>query len=140
MATAAAPVTDQSTGGLTVPQIQELKGLLIPEVVEQYPDIIQMVFQTPSLIFDEKKYWLQLLPLMTPDHVERLRSILTTERQKLAEINARYDSGVNKLQQLARPNYQEMQKKRQEMHASEAAAAVGENSSEEELMRQLKGV
>lgn len=135
-ATAANPV---ATTNLTPEQITELKGLLLRDTAEKYPDIVQMLFQTPSLVFEEKKYWLQLLPLMAPDHVERLRGILITERQKLAEINARYESGVQALEQVARMNPEEMQKKREAIKATEAAASQHENKDEDELMQQLKG-
>ena len=135
-----ATATPVATGNLTPEQIAELKSLLQQETVEQYPDIIQMVFQTPSLVFDEKKYWLQLLPLMAEEHVERLRTILLTERQKLAEINARYEQGVSALEQAARPSQEELMKKREEIRAKEEAAAHHENADENQLMQQLEEV
>jgi len=130
-----APTTD-----MTPAQVAELRALLDKEMVEKYPDIVQMLFQTPSLIFDEKKYWLQLMPLMAPDHIERLRGILLSERQKLVEINARYSAGKEKLEAINRPSPDEVAKKRQAIAAQEAAAAHHENAEEDSLMDALADV
>lgn len=121
-------------------QVAELRGLLDREMVEKYPDVIQMLFQTPSLIFDEKKYWLQLMPLMAPEHVERLRGILLAERQKLAEINARYGAGKASLEAINRPSPEEVARKRQAIAAQEAASAHHENAEEDSLMDALADV
>ncbi|PIV90093.1 hypothetical protein COW46_04335 [Candidatus Gracilibacteria bacterium CG17_big_fil_post_rev_8_21_14_2_50_48_13] len=139
MTTGTAQKTDVATD-MTPAQVAELRSMLDREMVEKYPDIIQMLFQTPSLIFDEKKYWIQLMPLMAPDHIERLRGILLAERQKLAEINARYTEGVQSLEALNRPSQEEIARKRQAIAAEEAAAAHRENEEEASLMSSLKDV
>lgn len=141
MSTATQDFTALTASALTPEQAQELRQMLIPETIEKYPDIIQMLFQTPSLVFDEKKYWLQLLPLMSPDHVERLRTILMTERQKLAEINAGYQQGVDTLQKLAnKPSQEEIQRKKEEIRAQEALAARSEDDHEDKLIDLLNNV
>ena len=53
MTTGTAQKTDVATD-MTPAQVAELRSMLDREMVEKYPDIIQMLFQTPSLIFDEK--------------------------------------------------------------------------------------
>lgn len=137
MTTAAPAATNPvASSNLTPEQIAELKNILLREMMERYPDIIQMLFQTPSLAFEEKKYWLQLMPLMAPDHIERLRGILVNERQKLAEINARYEAGVQALEKIARPSQEEMEKQRKAIRAAEAASST--QNVDEDLTQQLK--
>lgn len=141
MATATQDITTLTSSALTPEQAQELKQMLVSETIEKYPDIIQMLFQTPSLVFDEKKYWLQLLPLMAEDHVERLRGILVTERKKLAEINEGYQKGVGTLEKLAnRPSQEEIQRKKQEIRAEEARASRSDDAHEDNLIDMLKEV
>jgi hypothetical protein len=40
---------------------------------------------------DEKQSWFNLLPLMTEDQIEKLRDILVREKQKLDEIEQKYE-------------------------------------------------
>lgn len=135
MATATAPAN------MTTDQIGELKALLTQDLVERYPDIVQMLFQTPSLVFEEKKYWLQLLPLMADEHVERLRKILLTEHQKLEEINAKYDAGMKTVGSMApRVSREEIAQRRAAIKAQEQAADHLEGEHEAELMQQLNGI
>jgi membrane-bound lytic murein transglycosylase B len=64
----------------------------IPEdFIQRMPDLIQLILESKSLDKNEEKQsWFNLLPLMNNDQIEKLRDILTREKQKLAEIEQKY--------------------------------------------------
>jgi len=60
--------------------------------LETMSDIIVLVLNSKSLDSQqEKQSWFDLLPLMTQDQIDKLRDILTREKQKLEEIEKKYE-------------------------------------------------
>ena len=56
----------------------------IPETVRaQYPDLVPLILETESMNDDERRYWFQILPIMTPEQVLKLRDILANEKKQL---------------------------------------------------------
>lgn len=138
------------TGGTTAvqtpidPRLQELRALQAmtsPMLVARYPDIMQMLFQTPSLSFQEKQYWIRLLPLMTIDQVQKLRDILLTERTKLIDIQQRYASaGPATVGQVQQRKIEEIQTKKQLIKKQEMVDQQIEESHEDALLDELDKV
>ncbi len=69
--------------------------------IQNIPDVIVLVLESKSLDSkQEKQSWFNLLPLMNDEQVDKLRDILTREKQKLAEIEEKYankkDDMINK--------------------------------------------
>jgi len=48
---------------------------------------------------EERQYWVNILPIMTPDQVANLKNILTNERQQLSAIDKKYGKEVAAVQQ-----------------------------------------
>ena len=125
--------------GATVdPRLEELHALqaAVPAIVAaRYPEVVQMLFETPSLTFQEKKYWFQLLPLMTLEQVQKLKEILVTERQRFIEINQKFSTtkapSTNPLQQ------QKIKATQEKIQQQEQVNEKGEKREEEELLNQL---
>lgn len=67
---------------------------MIPEqFVSQIPDVIEMILRSTSIEKKEdKQSRFNLLPLMNDDQITRLREILVKEKNKLAEIDAKYSN------------------------------------------------
>lgn len=66
-------------------------SVVVPEEAKKkYPDLVELVLKSESMNAEERNYWLQVLPVMTPDQVAELRDILETEKKKLAAIDAKY--------------------------------------------------
>jgi len=138
------------TGGTTAvqtpidPRLQELRALQAmtsPMLVARYPDIMRMLFQTPSLSFQEKQYWIRLLPLMTTDQVQKLRDILLTERTKLIDIQQRYASaGPATVGQVQQRKIEEIQTKKQLIKKQEMVDQQIEESHEDALLDELDKV
>ena len=45
----------------------------------------------------EKQYWFDILPSMTPEQVQKLYNILETEKQKLDELENKYQQEIEQL-------------------------------------------
>lgn len=71
--------------------------LVIPDATkEKYPELVQKIINSKSMNNSERNYWLQVLPVMTPDQVKELEDILDTEIRKLKEIDEKYSKmGAN---------------------------------------------
>ncbi len=53
--------------------------------------LVQLILESKSLAeHGEKQNWFNLLAIMSDEQVDKLRDILTREKQKLAEINEKY--------------------------------------------------
>lgn len=140
----------QGSGGTAVatpidPRIQELHALQAitsPFIASRYPDVVQMLFETPSLTFQEKQYWLRLLPLMTLDQVDKLRDILGTERRKLIEIQQQYATPSAPLTfgDTKKINYEAQKQKKEMLKKQEHVAQAVEEEHEEDLLDQLDEV
>ena len=70
---------------------------MIPDqFISQIPDIITMMLKSNSIENrEDKQNRFNLLPLMNEDQITRLREILTKEKNKLAEIEAKYSNTKN---------------------------------------------
>lgn len=63
-------------------------------ILDQYPELIQLVIATDSMDCNEKKYWFSIFPSMTDAQVTKLFNILETERRKLEELEIRYQTEI----------------------------------------------
>ena len=52
-------------------------------VQKKYGDLLKMIFASPSMDTEEKKYWVSALSIMTPPQITELRDILTDEQKNL---------------------------------------------------------
>lgn len=130
---------DQSTGQ-TAATPAVLAKFDIPETVKkQYPDLIPLILETESMTDDERQYWFQILPIMTDDQVVRLREILASEKEKLAEIDKEYEREVKSInvKHVAEWKTFAAKEKREKLKAAESKTEETEKASEEELLKKL---
>jgi len=73
----------------------------------------------------ERQYWFDILPSMNADQVQRLTDILETERRKLDELEKKYQTEIENLNQKHVVEWQwiELKKKKEEIAQKEAADA-----------------
>ena len=109
------------------------------EIRKKHGALIDLILGSESMNDEERQYWINILPVMTPEQVENLRQILQNERDQLAAIDAKYTSEIQKTGSAA--SLEEMGRKRREkraaLRAPEAAAEVEEKRQEEELLRRI---
>lgn len=117
------------------------KNYTISDVfMETMTDIIVLILQSKSLESQqEKQSWFDLLPLMNEEQVSKLRDILTREKQKLDEIEKKYqdkkEAIVNKFVQKFDENW--YQNKITQLQQQEAAHEQKEDQEADALLNNL---
>lgn len=59
--------------------------------------LIKMILESKSIEPEEKQERINLLEVMQPEHLQRLKDILTREKKKLKEIQDKYDKEKKKV-------------------------------------------
>jgi len=98
------------------------------EVQTKYPELIKLILNTESMDDDERQYWFDIMPSMTDSQIDRLYDILETEKQKLEELELKYQKEIKSLNEKHLIEWQEFQAKK----AKEKMAEVKKNEKAEE--------
>ncbi len=108
---------------------------------QQFPDVIDMILQSESMNNEERQYWIDILPVMTPDQLQQLKTILTQERDQLAAIDAQYGKDIvdNTKPKKSVEEIGETRKQRiQERSHKELEAENAEATAEEEILKKVQ--
>ncbi len=71
-------------------------ALVIPtDIQEKFGDLVALIRQSESMNDEERQYWVNILPIMTPEQIQNLEDILLNEKQQLAAIDAKYAQQTN---------------------------------------------
>lgn len=112
----------------------------IPQVVlDKYPELVALIKKTESMSAEEREYWFQILPIMTEEQVNRLKTILEQESAQLAKLDNQYQDELAKLNKkhLEEWNVFEKKQKRVALQEKEASAEAEEKKAEEDILKQL---
>lgn len=113
----------------------------IPEAfIEKMPDMIELILKSKSLEkAEEKQSWFNLLPLMGPEQIEKLKDILTREKIKLEEIEKKYEQKKLDIKKKYLMKWQSMGyiKKISEMKAKEQASNEKEHEEADNLLASI---
>jgi len=120
---------------------QTAQDFNIPDhMLETNADLVVLVLKSKSISEPkEKQSWFDLYPLMNQDQINKLRDILTREKEKLAEIEARYQAKQEEIkrkyeQTYASGAYQQQQDK---IRDSEVASRQQEEVEADALLSQI---
>lgn len=96
---------------------------ILDEMQTLHARLIELILATESMDDGERQYWFDILPSMNADQIKRLDDILETERRKLDELEKKYQTEIESLNQKHTAEWQEyeMKKKKDEIAAQEAA-------------------
>jgi hypothetical protein len=61
---------------------------------KKYPDLVDLIVHSESMNVEERQYWINILPIMTPEQVQNLRDILDNEKKQLADIDKKYGDQI----------------------------------------------
>lgn len=114
--------------------------IVIPdELKEQHGELIEMIMETESMDDSERQYWVDLLPIMTPEQIQNLYDILDNEKKKLAEIDSYYDQKVDEIEldEKAEKQAQERKMKMQQLQSAEIEAEKSDEELEQQLLSEL---
>lgn len=122
--------TGQGTGNPNPPAQDDVQLIIPDETKAKFPDLVKMILESKSMNNQERNYWLQVLPVMTPEQVAELRDILETEIRKLKEIEEKYGKKKEPIklspEEIAKLD-EEKRLKREEQKRKEAVARQEEN-------------
>ncbi len=129
--------TENSAGN-----IQPEKFAIPKMVMEKYSDLVDLIKTTESMDDQERQYWFQILPIMTPEQVEKFRNILATEKNQLAELDKEYENELNRLNEKHLIEWKEFEtkEKSKSLREAEAKSKEQEQAEEAELLAKLSDI
>lgn len=130
---------------IKTPTGKSITDFRVPEKLKQNdPDLVDLIMKSESMKDEERQYWFNLYEVMNAQQITKLRDILTRERQKLAEIDAKYGKKPKIDPVEAAKKAEEMAQKRAAEQAAikqrEAEAQAKEAQAEDLLMSELEGL
>lgn len=108
--------------------------VVVPEDLRQkHSDLIDLILKSESMNDEERQYWINILPVMTPDQQGNLRTILQNERDQLAAIDVKYARDVAK----AGPSVEEIEHQRAEKRAMRSSDQKVHEEEERKLEAEI---
>ncbi len=78
------------------------------DFLEHEPDLVVLILNSRSLANNnEKQSWFNLIPIMNEEQINKLRDILTKERDKIAEIEAKYEKRKEEIKNTYQTRFDE---------------------------------
>jgi hypothetical protein len=89
---------------------------------------------------EERQYWINILPVMTPEQLQNLRDILNNEKKQLAAIDAKYQTDIQKIGQAdtVKQTEEERRKKRMERQSQEQSHKSTEEQATEDILKKIE--
>lgn len=115
-------------------------GLVIPDDVKQkFGELIQLIIGSESMNTEERQYWVNILPIMTPEQLQNLREILVNEREQLKAIDQKYGQEIDKIgqEQAVRQFAAQRKESRTERMTQEASVRQEEASQMDDVLKQI---
>jgi len=112
--------------------------IVVPdEIRAKFPELIELIISSESMNDEERQYWINILPVMTPEQITNLEKILDNEKTQLAAIDEKYKKEMEKVGGNA-VNIEEIGRERREKRESrksvEGDHEVGEEEKEAEIL------
>ncbi|MBR7036754.1 hypothetical protein IKI14_02560 [bacterium] len=110
------------------------------DMLENNTDLVVLVLGSKSISEQkEKQSWFDLYSLMNQEQIDKLRDILTREKQKLAEIEAKYQAKQEEIKRKYEETYASgaYQQKQDEIRDSEKASREQEAVEADALLDQI---
>jgi hypothetical protein len=77
-------------------------GLVIPaDTQAAFGALLVLIQGSESMNMEERQYWINILPVMTPEQLKNLEEILTSEKKQLKAIDEKYSKEVGKVDDTA---------------------------------------
>ncbi|MDD5751742.1 MAG: hypothetical protein PHS73_04465 [Candidatus Peribacteraceae bacterium] len=111
------------------------------ELKQKFPELIELVLKSESMNDEERQYWINILPVMTPEQVQNLKDILVNEREQLAAIDRKYAKEIEKIgsDQLLKKVDDERRKRREDRSKTEDQARLEEAEKTADILGKIQG-
>ena len=115
-------------------------GLTIPdETREKFSELVTLILGSQSMNTEERQYWINILPVMTPEQLKNLNDILTNEREQLSAIEQKYGTSNQKADPtMLRRIESDRKRKRAKRQSTERQAESEEEQVAENLLKQIE--
>ncbi len=123
------PHPPQGTSGLTIPQ----------DTQNAFGPIIELIKGSESMNNEERQYWINILPIMTPEQIKNLQEILQSEKQQLAAIDAKY-AKQSSASSSPEETEQKIRKRKQERQKSEEEEESKQKNVEEDILSKIQSL
>lgn len=118
-------------------------GLVIsPEIQAKFGPLLELIKGSESMNNEERQYWINILPVMTPEQIKNLDDILSNEKKQLAAIDEKYSKEADESEKVANSKALEekiktQKKKREETEEEEAKK---EEATEEDILGKIQSM
>ncbi len=120
--------TQPPATGLTIP----------PDVQQKFATIVELIKASESMNNEERQYWINILPVMTAEQIKNLEDILTSEKQQLAAIDAKYNQQTTSPTQRPMEEVEaERRKQRKNRSDAELQHETQDQNAEEDILKQI---
>lgn len=108
----------------------------------KHGEIVDLILSSESMNDDERRYWIDILPVMTADQIAKLRDILVREKEQLAAIDAKYATDMSTLAdaQATREMDEQRKQRSRERASAEEEAKQAELRAAEDLLNRADGL
>jgi hypothetical protein len=96
-----------------------------------------MVLATESMEDDERQYWFDIMPSMSDDQIDRLFTILETEKKKLENLEIKYQKEIKQLNEKHLIEWQDFQMKDSKKKIA-ASEKKDKDSDADDVLNMLK--
>lgn len=110
------------------------------DMLENNGDLVALVLESKSINEPkEKQSWFDLYSLMNQEQIDKLRDILTREKEKLAEIEAKYQAKQDEIRRKYEETYASWayQQQQDRIKESESATRQQETVEADALLDQI---
>lgn len=131
---------DSTTAGPVPATGATVTAIVIPdEVKAAFGEIITLILASESMNDEERQYWVNILPVMTPEQIQNLKDILENEKKQLAAIDQKYGQDLDKIgqQQFVQQVDEERRRRMADRAAAEQSSKQTETQAAEDLLNQI---
>lgn len=111
------------------------------ELKQKFPELIDLILGSESMNDEERQYWVNILPVMTPEQIQNLKDILTNEKEQLAAIDRKYAKEIERIGEgtLLKQVEEERRKRRDERSQKEASNRQEEEAQTLDILGRIQG-
>ena len=120
---------DPTSTGLTIPE----------ETKKKFPELIPLILNSESMNDEERQYWINILPIMTPEQLQNLMEILQNEKKQLEEIDKKYAGSLSKTEQreMIAQTDEKRRQRREEQQKSQKSLEEQDKQKTEAILQQI---
>ena len=116
--------------------------LVVPnEIQEKFSALVELIKRSESMNIEERQYWINILPAMTPEQLKNLQDILENEKRQLQAIDEKYSHEMERIGQteFLKKTQEARQQKRSSRQNSEEVYKKEEAQKTDDILKKIEG-